>query len=65
MTTSMETYSALQPFFCGKSVDSFTKGQWHGPLMFLCRQSKQSVQQPLDWTVIEDAKVVIDVAVMS
>ena len=32
-----------------------TKGQWRGPLMFLCCQSKQTVEQALDWPVVRYA----------
>ena len=48
---------------CGESTGHrwipLTKGQQHGPLMFLCCQSKQNVEQTLDLPVIRNAMTVI------
>ena len=63
MTSSNgNTFRVAVPFMQGIHrwpVDSLTKGQERGHLVFLCRQSEGVVEQTLDRLVIRDAMAVI------
>ena len=63
ITSSNRNIFHVTVTLCGESTGDrwipLTKGQQHGPLMFLFCLSKQSVGQTLDWPVIRDAMAII------